>query len=59
MQDVRVRFPLGALNQDVGKPRRFREPESVGSNPTVLTARQECRAYYGVASRAYCGVAEW
>jgi hypothetical protein len=43
MADVRVRLPLGALATHSFRTlesleiRRFREPESVGSNPTVLT----------------------
>ena len=47
MQEVRVRLPLGALTQDVGKPSN---PPASGTGkrgyiiPTVLT---------------FCGVAQW
>ncbi len=46
MQDVRVQLPLGALCSGRRKAwliRRFWKPESVGSNPTVLTVARKAK----------------
>jgi hypothetical protein len=47
MQDVRVRFPLGALIQDVGKS---------GSPPVSGTGK---RGYIIPTVLTFCGVAQW
>ena len=47
MQGVRVRFPLGALAQDVGKP---------GNPPVSGTGK---RGFKSQRPDFFCGVAQW